>query len=211
MRAFCKESLTVEHCGLRYTISQPTVQAVHRAVLLYWPEILAARKAHTDSDPDPVKTLLPLFTRIGRDRLHMVLLGCVVPEHGRPGQMAMDIINDERLARVLIQGLINTCNLRSIISYLDFSELEEDPSAFTVSDVPGLVPQQRIALMELGMIFHQAPHTITQWPYEAFILTMEAVPQVLDKKKRVQDPSNAKNWFMGGIPGVVVNQEPGDA
>ncbi len=207
MRAFCQESLTVEHCGLRYTLSQPTVQAVHRAVILYWPEILAALKLHSSEDPDPVKTLLPLFTRIGRERLSMVLLGCVVPEQGRPGQMAMDIVRDEKLARLLIQALINCCNIRSVISTLDFSALQEDPDGFTAEDVPGLIPEQRFTIMELALIFHQPPHSIMQWSYEAFIQTIEAIPQVLDKKKRVPDPSKEHNWFMGStLPGIVVQK-----
>jgi len=205
MRAFCIESLTVEHCGLRYTISQPTVQAVHRAVLLYWPEILAASRAHSKTDSDPVKTLLPLFCKVGRARLPLVLAGCV-SHSGKPGDLELAVQADEKLAKLLIQGLTKTCDIRAIISSLDFDALLEDPDGFTAEDIPGLIPSQRIALMELALIFHQAPHSIMQWSYEAFIQTIEAIPQVLDKKKRVPDPRQKRNWFMGGIPGVSVQQ-----
>lgn len=173
MSAFVRRQSVVHVRGRRIVCRPPTVAAILTLLEYYGREIWsAARSFYHDGGEwakDGVEDLLPLFLADGR--CLEVLRHCTdldVNEDGVPPDVA------EAVARAVI-GL---CAPGWIAEQLELREITAapEPGEADGEPEPSLSPIEA-AVVQLARSHGCSPFDVMDWPYEAFMLALDVVPE----------------------------------
>jgi hypothetical protein len=184
---FCNRTKIVRRGGVVVRCHPPTVETMHLFLLVYAAEIMAASKMVYQLDmslgEDPVKTMLPLFTR-DRERAVTVLETCCETPRGVLLEDAVKA--DGRIVDDLAEAVMSLTDVNRILGSLCLK------AALAVADAPEDLPEampeegpspQELAVVALAQRFHIDPSAICSWPYERFLAVWDCIYE-LNKQER---------------------------
>lgn len=169
------------HGGRRFAVRRPTYATVHRFLELYGTEIVAMHAANV-AEPGCLSVDAALGV-LGMDgRMQAVLETCVDTEAERGTWPLKD----------LARAAVELCDVVRIVASLSLPAAEGGEAQ---PEKPALLAgptDQELSLVALARRFGLPPHTVADWPYEAFLATIEC----LDVMEAVPKEGGASGEFM---------------
>lgn len=174
LRDFAPRRRTITVGGRRIVVRPPTVETVRLFLELFAIEIgavvVSIRKNGAPEIDAAVDSMLPLFLTDWRILAVLETCSDLTPELAE--------ILPPSAVKQLAETLLSLCDVERVIRSLNIAT--DDSPAATSS---GPDPHDQ-AFVTLGEKFGVAPHTICEWPYEAFLTTCDTLAAMAEEAAR---------------------------
>lgn len=159
-----RKTVTIE--SLRFDIRSPTVATIRAVILLYYPLIQLIRKHWKSEDelPSSIRNSARAAVYDDKAKARAVLETCV---DGPLPNLSTGGLDD------LVSYLLDICDLERIAAGVTMPDTEgEEESAEPEDSGPS---GHSINIVKMARIFGCAPFEIMEWPFEAFLETIDVI------------------------------------